>query len=130
MAARNFAGEIQSLDRHLKVLFGVVTFGVAEITSQASNGFTVTRTGVGLYTLTLEDKYSDLLGMPVQYFSAAPNATDSCNLKIVTETVATTKLITFQLWDTDSPAATDPATTDKLFIQVWLRASGGPRKGS
>lgn len=131
MAARLFNNSAQTLDRGIVSLFGVVTFGAASIASQSCVGFSVARTDVGKYTLTLTDKYNTLLGMPTQYFSATPNAADPLLPAIlVTETVASTKLITFELWDAESPAATEPAEGDKLFIQIHLRNSATDRTGT
>jgi hypothetical protein len=134
MAARNFnTNGIKTLDREIVMLFGVVTFGTASIASQSSVGFTVTRTDVGKFTITLADAYNQLLGCTFTWFSATPASTDPLLTPImVTETVATvaTKAITFETWDAESPAATEPISGDKLFIQVTLRNSATSRLGA
>lgn len=132
MAARNFVhGGMATLDRGMVMLCGTITgAGASALSATDCNGFSVARTDVGKFTITLEDAYTALYGCSMQYLTATPNAADPFQAVLTAETVATTKTITFETWDLDTTAATDITSGDKILIQILLRTGGGPRKGS
>lgn len=137
MASRGFVkGDTYTLDRRIVRLWGRVVFGVASITSQDCLGFTVSRTGVGLFTFTLDDKYpaseanaagtttSPLLAADCQLLAAAAS---TGTLRLITDTVASAKTFT-AAWDVASAAA-DPATGSQWLVEIVLRNTGAPRRG-
>ena len=73
MANRDFKG-VQAIQREVKMVSGSFTFHASDGTSTLSNAVGVTSTGdlaSGLVTLTLDDKYSQFLGVNVTYKDAA-----------------------------------------------------------
>lgn len=128
MADRMFhPGGIATLDRSLVELFGVVTLGAAAIASQSCLGFTVTRTGAGAYTITLDDKYSQLLFPGITIGHATP---EDKFAEFISETVDSTRTVLFQTWDVSAGAAGDLASGGKIFIRLVLLNTGVPRKGA
>lgn len=132
MADRLFQPGPKSLDRALVELFGVLTFGASgAISTQDCLGFSVARTGQGAWTITLEDKYTELFGLDATYLHAS--TLSGAKLEIVAESVASAKTITCK-WVSDDTAggtfaAEDPASGAKVFIRVTLRNTSAPRKG-
>lgn len=136
MASRSWSQFMNTLDRRVCKLYGRVVFGAASISSQDCLGFTVSRTGVGAYTFTLDDKYpasdataagvstSPLLAVDVRLLAAAAS---TGTLRIVADNVASAKNFT-AVWDVASAAA-DPAAASQFLIEITLRNTVAPRKG-
>jgi hypothetical protein len=121
MADRNFAEGPKTLRRGVVQLFGWVdihTDGTVLTTSKFTGG---AWTGdAGVYTLTLEDKYIRLVGC-----SALVKAGTAVDLvpQLKSETVATTKLVVFDLNTGATP--TDPSAVCSIFVTLWLENSDG-----
>lgn len=126
MANRNGAPTF-ALDRSTFSLSGIVTLGVATIASQDCLGFTVARTGAGAYTITLDDKWPQLFDVSVNRIASA--AADTY-VQVLTETVASTKTITFGHYTGGTTTAADPATGVKFVIRILVRNSSQDRKGA
>lgn len=118
MADFNFS-PMQAYDKQVKVLSGSVPFNSSGVVT-ANNilGATVARTGTGTYTCTLSAVYPELLGFHVSILKAT--AAD-LQPQVVSETVSTTKIITFKLLTGASP--TDLAEAGKFLISIVLKNS-------
>jgi hypothetical protein len=125
MANRLFK-EMQSLDSEVKVLYGAVTFGASgAVSSVSANGFTVTKpAGTGLYTVTLDDKYSSLLGVDATLFNAGTAANSAIQLS---SDFASSN--TFQFQFLTAGAAANALTGQRLYVTIHLRNSALARKG-
>lgn len=141
MANRTFSGPMRSLDRLVVKLYGRFTgAGAAAITGVVGRGFTITRTGVGLFTITLDDNYpltdeatpvNPLLHIDTTLQSAA--LVNGGVLQVITNNVAVTsgataKTITCR-WVV-AGAAADVAAADIVFIEITLCNTGAPKKGA
>ena len=126
MANRNGAPTF-ALDRSTFQVAGIVTLGSGAIASQDCLGFSVARTGTGAYTLTLEDKWPQLLNVSINRIGSA--AADTY-IQVLTEAVASTKTITFGHYTGGGTVAADPASGVKLVISLTLRNSSQDRKGA
>lgn len=135
-ANRNFGGRLQSLERGVTVLYGqFVGAGAAAITSVDCLGFTIARTGVGLFTITLEDSYptadattatAPLLMIKSSRLSAAARATGDLQA-IVDSSASSTKTITCR-W-AEAGLAADVASGDIIRLELTFRNTSLPRKG-
>ncbi len=92
--------------------FDNVLFGVAAITSQSASDpqVVVTRTGVGTYTMTYPACASAVIKFTLM--SAALSVTE-CTLTALSATAGTAGFTT-----TKAGSATEPATTDRLLIEI------------
>lgn len=91
-------------------------------TTNYSNGVTsISRTSTGLYVLTLVDVFPKLIGMNVTILHAT-NSTCIPGCEIVSETVATTKIITFKTLSAANTVA-DPASGSIMYIRLLVDAS-------
>lgn len=125
MANRNGAPTFH-LDRSVFTLAGVVTLGTTSIASQDCLGFSVARTGTGAYTITLDDKWPQLLDVNVTKLGAAADT----YVQVLTEAVASTKTITFGHYTGGGTVAADPASGVKFVISISLRNTSQDRKGA
>ncbi len=108
---------MQALDKEVKALFGKVVFGaVGAVSSQTSYGFTVTRTGTGAYTITLADKYKELLA---PRFTIGHATEVDTQVQLVTDLSAAGTVIT--VLHKSGGAAADPASGSFLFIALMLK---------
>ncbi len=125
MADRQFSQFGLTLERALVKLFAtVVTDGPGtSIASSTTKGFTVTRTGVGAYTLTFShtvgtavvaDKYPELKNIQM-----VENIGTVARVSIVADNVSTTGIVTVLLRDF-AGAAVDPAASTQLW-EVTLK---------
>lgn len=138
MANRNWKRGACFLDREVVKLYGKVTFGVASITATDCLGFAFARTGVGLFTITLDDRYplsvpnaagvqtTPLLGLDANLQAAA--ASTGTLRPIVDNSAAAAKTITCS-WDVASASA-DPATGAIILLEITLRNTSAPRRGA
>jgi hypothetical protein len=110
-------------------LFAKVTIGgtgapTLVTTSGHSKGIaSIARTGTGAYTLTLSDAYSKLLNMSMSMLYSS--ATTIGGFEMKTDTVSTTKIITFLTKDvgTGGGSAADPASGTVMYLEITLDAS-------
>lgn len=127
MANRN-THPTASLDRATVTLFGEVTFGASgAVSSQDSLGFTVTKpAGTGLYRITLDDKWSACAFIGL----VADNATTAADVKwqVSDNGVPSTQIIDIQ--HVSGASAANATSGHKLMIQLVMRNSSAPRKGS
>jgi hypothetical protein len=118
MANRRFEQFCYSLIKKKTELDGVISLSaVGAIVSADMPGATLTKTGVGAYLLTLQDKYNSCLGVyavlgeNAEGLSVAPGVVDVAGAKTI---VLNTKL---------AGVNTNPTATSKMYIKVVLRNS-------
>lgn len=110
-------------DIYLKVNIGAS--GAPTIASGNAKGVTsISRTSAGLYVITLMQPYNRLLDCSSQSISGS-SAQAAPMMTIVSETVASTKLVTLQYRAIDNSTATDPASGEVLLIHITVRNSSG-----
>lgn len=110
-------------DIFLKVNIGAS--GAPTIASGNAKGVaSMTRTSAGLYAITLQQTYNRLLDCSSQSISGS-SAQAAPMMTIVSETVASTKLVTLQYRAVDNSTATDPASGEVLLIKISVRNSSG-----
>jgi hypothetical protein len=115
----------KKLRRETVTLHGRVNLGATGVvstqTKQKLSGFTVARTGAGTYTLTLSDRYSELLGFDIMVIGANATYTTTAgrDVFITSDLTTTTKVITFKLLQV-SGAVAEAEDNAKLLIQVEL----------
>jgi hypothetical protein len=132
MANRTFHAA-KSLDREVVSLFGILTIGaVGAITSQDCNGFSVARTGVGAWTITLGDRYGALFGINSSYLHATTPSGGKLEM-VADNSGAAAKTITAK-WVNDAAVAgtfapADPASGAKIYLHIQLRNTAVARKG-
>ncbi len=122
MAARNLKRNISHFTPAPVVIFaqGVGAATDALTALQSAGAVTlIDQTGTGLYTATLADKYNSLL-----WFAGSVEDTttpDDWEIVLVSETVATTKLLNFAVFK--GGALTDLTTDDKLRLHIVVSNS-------
>lgn len=118
-----YSYEREVTDIFLKVNIGAS--GAPTIASGNAKGVvSMSRTSAGLYVITLQQPYNRLLDLSSQSISgSSAQAAPMCT--IVSETVATTKLVTLQYRAIDNSTATDPASGEVLLIKISVRNSSG-----
>lgn len=123
MANRQFRSQFQyGLEGMVVELFAHITYGATgapTLDAPNSKGVaSISRTSAGLYVLTLQDSYNKLLGFTVNQLSTGAQAAPVLN--IVSQTVSSTKIVTFQYRAINNSTATDPASGEQAFIQITL----------
>lgn len=120
MANRNFEQYSYSLiKKKVDVAGYAVLSATGAVDSQVIMGAVFAKSATGTYTLTLQDKYNELLfAQPV----LAENAED-LKAVVTASDVANTKVITIKLVD-DTGAAADVTATAKLYVHLILKNSG------
>lgn len=93
----------------------------AAVLNKKGNGWSAVHTpGGGIFVVTLEDTYVDFDS--VWCHLQSPNLGIQCQL-VAEPTVATTKVLTFVIYDTSTKAAvTDPAFNANLRLHWGIRA--------
>lgn len=118
MANRDFRASPVTFEKFPVTLYGTFTLtGVGTFTSDAY-GFSLASTGVGTWTITLQDKYAALLDASILVLASTDK---DLVAQVKTEAVATTKQITFKTLAVTT--ATALANGDKLVIALTLRNS-------
>lgn len=119
MANRRFEQFCYSLIKKKTEIEGIASLSAAgAILSQDIPGATLTKTGVGAYLLTLQDKYNTCLGVYCsvgennEAIWAKPGATD----------VSSAKTVVVKLKNATG-VDTDVTATAKLYVKVVLRNS-------
>lgn len=134
MANRTFPGRLMTLDRNVVELFGRMTgAGAAALTGVNCLGWTIVRTGIGLFTITLEDMYPladdgtpAFLGFSCSRQSAAASGTGE--FQLITDNSATsakTLLVRYAV----AGAAADITAADVVFLGIIFRNTSTPRNG-
>ncbi len=117
MAARNNKRNISHFTPAPVLIFakGVGAATSALTSLQAAGAVTlIDQTGTGLYTVTLADKYNSLLWLAGTVIDA--NSPDDWVVTVVSETVATTKLINLAIFK--GGTLTDLTTDETLMLQI------------
>lgn len=118
-----YSYEREVTDIFLKVNIGAS--GAPTIPSGNAKGVaSISRTSAGLYAITLQQAYNRLLAVQGQSISGS-SAQAAPLLTVVSETVATTKIVTIQYRAIDNSTATDPASGEVLMIHIVVRNSSG-----
>lgn len=130
MANRAWKKEFNTLTPGIVTLHGVVKLGsTGAISSQTSKGFTVTRTSAGLYLVTLQDNYIELLKSLVTLRTATtvPAAATSGTVfhrnKAGNLVDGGAKTFTFQAVRADTQVAAEVEDNAELEIEIVLRNS-------
>lgn len=111
--------ETKSRTPRLQILSGKFTVGASgAVSSQDCDGFTVTKeSAAGQYRLTLDEAFNDFRGLDVDIL----DATDVLFDTILSEDVDGNRRITFQFWDADTPAATNPTAATVILLRVYVK---------
>lgn len=120
MANRNFNRK-QALEKEVKELHVKVAIGAsgAPTLTRKVGTTSIARNSQGLYTITLDDKYSDLINMEVNQLVASAQ---DLTFQMVAETVTTNKTIQFRCIDSTA-AVQDPSSGSVLYITIELKNS-------
>lgn len=125
MANRMYDQTRCAMEKQVVDLYAVITFatpGSANPVLTRGKGIaSVTRTGLGTYSMTLQDTYNFLLGADGIFLKAGDPLAPLVNL--LTQTVTTTKIITFQTNTVDGLTPADPAAGEILYLHVALSNS-------
>lgn len=128
MANRYFKDHIKTLEGGIIKLFGkVVTTTSGTIGSQSCKGFSVAKTAAetGRYTVTLEDKYQELMGLSVTVEGAADAAyTDAAGVAHIVRGVAvgaSTPLFYLQFIDPTDSSDAEVADAAEFYIEISLK---------
>lgn len=101
------------------------TGGSPQTLTRAKGIASVTAAATGLWTITLQDKYKDLLGCDINFIS--PDGSTAPAIRgawIKSETVSSTQTIVLQLvGGVNAAAATAPNTGDVALIEITLNNS-------
>jgi len=116
-----------SLERGKAVLFGKVAIGATgapTLNAVKSKGIaSISRTGVGAYTVTLNDIYVDMYKCGVSFlFATSPGV---ANVYVVSHNVGAAKTILIQCQDF-AGAAVDPASGAEMQMEIMLKTSTAP----
>ena len=123
MADRNF-DELQILGKFKKVIAGSFApngSSAVDNTSNTGRGFSVARTGVGAFTITLEDKYAALDQIGFQLALGTPaSAHDIC---VGAVDVSSAKTIAFVHYSGGAAADIAAATGNRIYFELVLANS-------
>lgn len=121
MAARAFVNDAGTLQRGVvKIWAKAVGAGAADLTGLVSAGGGVTlidQTGTGLYTVTLRDKYVDLLMLHGCVID--PGSPDEWVVQVASQDVAGAKTISIQVFK--GGALADLTTDETLLLEITLK---------
>lgn len=128
MANKDFKDEVRTYEGGIIKLFAkVVTSTSGAIASQVSKGLSVAKTGseVGRYTVTLDDKYTSMVGCSVALVGAADAAYTTANglnwfLRNV-DVAASTPAFDVQFARTDTGADAEVIDGAEFYIEVSLK---------
>lgn len=131
MAYLNFTEQVYTLNRDVVMIAGRFTGNGASSPLAANNlgrGFSVTRTGTGAYTITLNSglTFPNALAM----LATVQQNTPSGRNVVVGAFNPTTRSFAVQVYDLATPTAQDLASTETLsFMLVMTNSSQVPVKG-
>lgn len=122
MANRRLNQFAYSYERDLVTICATVTIAAAGVpTLVLGKGVkSVTRNSAGDYSIALQDSFNSLLAVDVQMQNATGIAA-SPNVGIKTDSVNSATAPLVRIVCSTGGAATDPASGDKLFIQIVCR---------
>lgn len=142
MANRFNQMKMNTFQKEVFKIQSVVSFGAAGAPTLVSSGFvnqgivSVTRDNTGLYTFVfgtqagMLDVYYKLLGASVVFdTSGAAGAAPAAPLMAILNNLVATPAscsIQIQLYDADTPAATDPASGEIGYFEFTLKNSTAP----
>lgn len=118
MASRTFH-PMQALNREVKIIAGsFAPAGTGAPTDVKGRGFSVARTSAGVFTITLEDKYIELLDAQatLQLASAADQF-----LQFGAIDVVSAKTIVINVWDASDGAVADISANANNRINFCLK---------
>jgi hypothetical protein len=119
MANRNF-NPPRALEKELITIVGRVPIAAdASVGTKIGRGFTVAKTATGQYTITLQDTYTQLIGIA---FGMIGSGTLVVHPEVESEAVATSKTIVIKTVDT-SGVDTDTAVAFNLCFTLHMRNS-------
>lgn len=108
MANRNF-NRLQSLEKEVKILnLKITTDGSADVASISGLGFASVSHNADVYTITLQDKFTSLVGINVISKTA-------CNFKLNSEDVASAKTVEIE--------ASASNTSSVIYVTLFLKNS-------
>lgn len=121
MADRTFSEFRYSLERKVVDLYLKVTIGASgAATLTRGKGFaSVAKAATGVYTITLSDKYKALLSADLAWIKATTVPVGAF-WSIDAEAVSSTKVVTLNFWDADTPAAQEPTSGDVFLLHLAL----------
>lgn len=126
MAARNLA-PVRALVRELVPIVGTFTCNGSSAISASTRkglGWSVARTGVGTYVVTLADKFADYVCVT----NGLELATPATDMNMVQTINVSARTVTFTLLT--GGVATESAAGDKIHFCVWARNSAvSPTRG-
>jgi hypothetical protein len=118
MANRTFAPLLGSLDRGVVIIAGSFAPDTANApTTVRGDGFSVVRTSTGLFTITLQDKYSELVSAQCSLQLAAG---DDKIVQVGATDVTSAKTIQIRVWDISGAAVADIAANANNRINFVL----------
>lgn len=122
MANKNF-NRYQAYEKEVKALYAEVAIGASGAPTLTSGlGITsIVRDSAGKYTVTLDSKYTRLMAFHATLQSAT---VADLNIQQVSSDVNGAKTVVFHCVAVDgdgAPAATDPASGNKLFLKFELK---------
>lgn len=119
MANRNF-NRLQALEKEIKHLHVKVSIGAsgAPTLSRKLGVTSIARNSAGLYTLTLDDKYNDLISLDIQQLVASA---EDLKFQLVAQDVSSAKTIQFRC--IAIATETDPSSGSVLYINIALKNS-------
>ena len=122
MAARNFS-PIKALEKNMVIITGSFRPNGSSTISSTYNstlGWSVARTSSGLFTVTLDDRYAELVALHVSF--ALVTAAD-LNPQIGTVTVSMSAAGTFQIRALAGSTLTDIASNaaNRVYFTAFLR---------
>jgi hypothetical protein len=129
MANRSWKKQFNTLTPGIVTLHGVVKLGTSGATSsQTSKGFSVARTGVGIYTVTLDDGYAELLKSTVNLRTAGAAPTGTSGNTFTRNKASNAidgggKTFTFTAIRSDTQVAAEVENNAELEIEIVLRNS-------
>lgn len=116
----------KSLRRETVTLYGRVNLGatgaISTQTKKRYSGFTVARTGAGIYTITLSSKYSELMRLAIVVIGANATYTSTAGREffITSDLTTTTGVITVKFLRTDTGAVAEIEDSAKLMVSIDL----------
>lgn len=125
MANRTFNQYALTMEKNVVSLFAKLTFtGASNPTVTRIKGIaSITRTAVGTFVITLQDTYPTLLNFSVAFIKTGALAA-APTVILDSETVATTKLLTFKTSSIGTtPALADPASGEVGLVEIQLSNS-------
>ena len=124
MANRNFKEKLLSFENGLVAISGrFAPNGSSAPADVVGKGFTVTRTGTGVFRITLQDKYTSLLSAGATICLATP--ADQIVMIKAHDVSGTTPYVDIALWDISDAAVADHtyAAGDQIHFLLMLKNS-------